>query len=175
MVPAVLWLFSWLRAILMRTLAWDCKHIHAELQSKCWPLSQLLVHGWAWTDGKFPTCRHWARWIGGSISDSDMHVMIMTHWLGLLHGLDKSFVIWSSSCTLLQFTDEGYVWLVYKPLVMICTTDLLGEKNTVLWLISRLIMAAEQSPQSTVYMILLEYKLNMRLFKGQTKELMPRH
>ena len=35
--------------------------------------------------------------------------------------------------------------LVYKPLVLICTADLLGEKNTVPWLISWLIMAAEQS------------------------------
>ena len=33
----------------------------------------------------------------------------------------------------------GLVRLVYKPLVLICTADLLGEKNIVPWLISRLI------------------------------------
>jgi hypothetical protein len=37
------------------------------------------------------------------------------------------------------------VRLVYKPFVLICTADLLGEKNTIPCLISRLIMAAEQS------------------------------
>jgi len=42
-------------------------------------------------------------------------------------------------------TVYGLVRLVYKPLVLICTADLLGEKNIVPWLISRLIMAAEQS------------------------------
>ena len=151
MVAAILWLFSWLRAILMWTLAWDCKHIHAELQSKCWPLSQLLVHGWAWTDGQFPTCWHWASWIGGSISD--MHVMIMTHWLGLLHGLDKSFVLWRSSCTLLQFTDYDSLTsaLLGWSISLIYTADLLGEKNNVLWLISRLIMAAEQTRKFPVF------------------------
>ena len=35
----------------------------------------------------------------------------------------------------------GSVRLVYKPLVLICTADLLEEKNIVPWL---LIMAAEQ-------------------------------
>ena len=38
-----------------------------------------------------------------------------------------------------------YVRLVYKPLVLIYATDLLKEKNTVPWLINRLIMAAEHS------------------------------
>jgi len=37
----------------------------------------------------------------------------------------------------------GSVRLLVKPFMLICTHDLLGEKNTVLWLISRLIMAAE--------------------------------
>jgi hypothetical protein len=26
----------------------------------CWPLSQLLVHGWARAEGHLATCRHWA-------------------------------------------------------------------------------------------------------------------
>ena len=39
----------------------------------------------------------------------------------------------------------GSVRLVYKPLVLICMADLLGEKNIVPWLKNRLIMAAEQS------------------------------
>ena len=45
---------------------------------------------------------------------------------------------------------HSYVRLVYKSLVLICMANLLGEKNIVPWLISRLIswliMAAEQSP-----------------------------
>ena len=28
------------------------------------------------------------------------------------------------------------VWLVVKPLVLICMVDFLGEKNTILWLMS---------------------------------------
>ena len=38
-----------------------------------------------------------------------------------------------------------YVRLVYRPIVLICTADLLGEKNIVPCLISRLIMAAKHS------------------------------
>ena len=30
-----------------------------------------------------------------------------------------------------QLVDDGSVRLIYKPLVLICTADLLGEKNNV--------------------------------------------
>ena len=39
--------------------------------------------------------------------------------------------------------NEGSIRLLVKPLLLICTADLLREKNTVPWLISRLIMTAE--------------------------------
>ena len=39
----------------------------------------------------------------------------------------------------------GFVRMVYKPYGLIYTADLLGKENIVSWLISRLIMAAEQS------------------------------
>ena len=42
-----------------------------------------------------------------------------------------------------KFQNLGFVRLFVKPLVLICMADLLGEKNTVLFLISRLIMATE--------------------------------
>ena len=37
----------------------------------------------------------------------------------------------------------GSIPLFYKPFVLICTADLLWEKNTVAWLISRLISSSE--------------------------------
>ena len=48
-------------------------------------------------------------------------------------------------CVIYELRILGSVRLLVKPLVLICTADLLGEKNTVPWLISRLIMAAEHS------------------------------
>ena len=49
-----------------------------------------------------------------------------------------------------RLVDRGGPWgsvrLVYKPLVLICIVDLLGEKNIIPWLIiSWLVMAAEHS------------------------------
>ena len=60
---------------------------------------------------------------------------------------DMSGALWLYNPTGAMTSNHlGSVRLLVKPLVLICMADLLGEKNIVPWLISRLlIMAAEHS------------------------------